>query len=191
MSTVRKRDPISVEEYLAGEEVSEVRHEYLEGFVYAMVGGTLNHSQIQMNIARFSENQLEDSNCSVHGGHFKLRIDTKTGTRFYYPDVHIVCGHIPGDQLFHDKPPVVFEVLSNSTRRADESEKKDNYLLIKSLHSYVMVEQDFPQVTVYRRKGSGFDREVYDKMDDVISFEQPTFKLSLSEIYNKVDFETG
>ena len=190
MSTVQKREPISVNEYLAGEEVSEIRHEYLEGYVYAMVGGTLNHSQIQMNIARFIENQLEETDCSVHGGHFKLRIETKTGTRFYYPDIHIVCDRIPGSQLFHNSPPVIFEVLSSSTRRADESEKKDHYLSIESLRAYVLVEQDFPQVTVYRRSESGFDREVYDKLDEVISFEKPSFKLSLAEIYKKVSFDS-
>jgi Uma2 family endonuclease len=109
--------------------------------------------------------------------------------RFYYPDVSVVCDPNSPDDSFQDQPALVAEVLSRSTRRTDEGEKKDAYLTIPSLGVYLLVEQDAPLVTVHRRNAQGgFDREVYEGMQTVIPLSEIETELPLAEIYEGVKF---
>ena len=98
----------------------------------------------------------------------KIRVNMTTHTRFYYPDLSVICRSNPQDESFQDEPVVLVEVLSRSTRRIDEGEKKDAYLTIPSLGVYVLLEQEAALAVVFRRTESGFVREVYEGMDAVI-----------------------
>ena len=86
---------------------------------------------------------------------------------------------------------LIVEVLSESTRRADEEEKREYYFTIPSLNTYVMLEQVTPQAIVFKRTESGFERLVYAKPDATIDISEPELKLSLAEIYRDVEFEAG
>jgi Uma2 family endonuclease len=187
MSAVKKLQLVSVDDYLAGELKSPIRHEYLGGFVYAMAGGKVTHTRISGNIFAAAHHRLRRP-CEPFNPDMKIRIQLPTQTRFYYPDVSITCAPNPPDDSFLDAPAAIFEVLSRSTRRIDEGEKKEAYLTIPSLGVYLLVEQAAPLVAVYRRTKKGFEREVYEGLDAVIPLPEVGIELPLAQIYAGVEF---
>jgi Uma2 family endonuclease len=112
----------------------------------------------------------------------KLRIRLADQTRFYYPDAQVVCRPNPPGDHFQDEPIIVFEVVSESTRRIDEQEKRGAYLAIPTLNAYVLIEQDRPAATVWRRTGQGFVREDYAGAEAVILFDEVAARITLGEL---------
>jgi Uma2 family endonuclease len=108
--------------------------------------------------------------------------------RFYYPDASVICRPDPPDDSFQDEPAVIAEVLSETTRRIDEGEKKDFYLTIGSLSVYLLVESTCPIVTLYRRTEQGFQIETYPGLDAVIPLSEIGIELPLAEVYRGVEF---
>jgi len=188
MSAALKWNLITVEQYLANELASPIKHEYVGGEVYAMAGAAITHNRIATNITGFMVVRLDGKRCEVFNSDQKIRIMLKNQVRFYYPEVSVICQSNPGNEHYQDKPATVFEVLSESTRRADEGEKKDAYLTIPSLKHYVLVEQDIPVVVVFRRKGRKFVREVYEGLDAVVPLPEIGVDLPLAEVYKRVVF---
>jgi len=188
MSTARKLDLVSIDDYLAGELVSEVKHEYLGGFVYAMAGARIAHNLIKGNIFAGLHSRLRGSRCRPYDSDTKIRVRLPTQVRFYYPDASVVCRSTPQDYSFQDEPVAIVEVLSRDTRRIDEGEKKDAYLTIPSLSMYLLVEQDKQSVVVHRRVEQGFVCELYTGSDAVIPMPEFDTQLPLSEIYDGVEF---
>lgn len=188
MSTAHHFQPVSVGDYLAGEEIARRKHEYVDGTVYAMVGGTVAHSRIASNATGTLHAQLRGRDCQVFNSDIKIRIRQNRGTRFYYPDLSVVCEPNPPGDLYHDAPVMIVEVLSESTRRHDEYEKRDAYLSIDSLQLYVMVEQSTAAALIYRRFERGFERETYAGREAVIPLPEIGCQLGLAELYERVDF---
>ncbi len=188
MSTARQTNLISVDEYLAGELVSNIKHEYVAGVVHAIAGASNAHNMISTNLLRSLGNQLEGSHCREFNSDTKVRIRTASGTRFYYPDAQVVCKPNSQSESFQDAPVLIVEVLSDSTRRADEEEKREYYFTIPSLNTYIMLEQATPQAIVFRRTEAGFERLVFAKRDATIEISQPELKFSLAEAYRDVEF---
>ncbi len=187
MSAIERIDLISVEDYLAGELNSPVKHEYLGGIVYAMAGGKNSHNRIATNVTGMLYARLRGNPCQPFNSDTKIRIRLPTQTRFYYPDVSVVCHPNPPEDSFQDEPVIVVEVLSESTRRADEGEKKEAYLTVPSLAVYALVEQESAQVVVFRRTNDGFAREVYRGIDRIIPLPAIGGELALKEVYEGVD----
>lgn len=188
MSTVRQREPISVTDYLAGELVSTIKHEYVGGIVYAMTGAKVVHNVIAANALIALGSQLRGKKCQAFSPDMKIRVRLSNQWRFYYPDVSVVCQSNPPDDLFQDAPVVVIEVLSPSTRRTDTQEKQEAYLSLSSLNVYLLVEQSSACVTVFRRVGNEFTSEVYDNLDQVIPLPEIDAELPLAELYARVEF---
>lgn len=189
MSTVSSKQLVSVADYLAGELVSEVKHEYLGGVLHAMAGARNVHNLIATNVTSLLHSTLRGKPCQSYNSDTKIRIRMSTHVRFYYPDASVVCDSNPPDDSYQDQPAVIAEVLSRKTRRIDETEKKDAYLTIPSLAVYLLVEQDAPLVTVYRRSDiGGFDREVYEGLETTIPLAEIDTQLSLAEVYEGVTF---
>ena len=178
---------ISVEDYLAGELVSPVKHEYLGGAFYARVGARNAHNLIASNVLGSLHGRLRCTSCRAFNSDTKVRVRLPTHVRFYYPDVMVVCRPNPQTDSFQDEPGALFEVLSQATRRIDEGEKKDAYLTIPSLGVYVLVEQEMPAVVALRRTENGFVREAYEGLDAVIPLPEIDTELPLSEIYEAVE----
>src|SRR5689334_15215878 len=128
MTAAPKRSLISVEDYLAGELVSKVKHEYLGGMVYAMAGARNAHTLIASNVLGALHSRLRGQRCQATNSVTKIRIRLPTQVRFYYPDVSVICSPNPQDESFQDAPAVLIEVISEKTRRIDGGEKKDAYL---------------------------------------------------------------
>lgn len=189
MTALRKTATVSIEDYLAGEEDSEIKHEYLGGAVHAMAGGTADHAAISANAIGSLFAQLRGKPCRTFTSDLKVRIDLPEHTRFYYPDVQIVCHPGAGDDRYQDRPTVVIEVLSESTRRTDLGEKKDAYLAIPSLKVLLLAESDLPYVLVYRRRpAGGFATEIYDAVDAVIPLPEIEASLPLADLYQRITF---
>lgn len=187
MNAAEKMQFVSIDDYLDGELHSEIRHEYVDGFVYAMTGGTGNHSRIKVRVLSVLERQLQGSQCVPYDSDFKVRIARNNRTYFYYPDASVFCETDLASATFGHNPVVIIEVLSDSTRRTDMNEKCDNYLSIPSLQTYVMLEQDQVQATVYQRGSSGeFDAMVYQGGESVVPLAGIGASLPLAELYRGI-----
>jgi Uma2 family endonuclease len=179
---------ISVEEYLAGELVSPIKHEYLGGVVYAMAGARNVHNLIASNTLVSLGSRLRGRRCRAFNSDTKIRVRLPTHVRFYYPEASVVCRLNPANDSFQDEPAVIVEVLSRKSRRIDEGEKKDAYLSIPSLGVYLLVEQEMPAIVAYRRTEHGFVREVYEGLDAVVPLGEIEIVLPLAEVFEAVEF---
>ncbi len=188
MTPATKLDLLAVADYLAGEMISPIKHEYVGGVVYAMAGARNAHNIIATNIFGSLYARLRGRPCRPFNSDTKIRVRLATQVRFYYPDASVVCRPNPQSDSFQDDPAVLFEVLSRPTRRIDEGEKKDAYLTIPSLAAYVMLEQDTAAAVVVRRTEGGFVREVYEGLDAILPLGEIGIDLPLAEIYETVEF---
>lgn len=151
MQTALRCDYISVDDYLTGEEVSEVKHEYFGGNAYAMAGATTEHNQFSMNIAFAFRTHLTGKRCRVFMSDVKVRLSAAGEDAFYYPDVMVGCDPRDTNQLYLRLPKVLVEVSSESTERLDRGEKRLAYQALESLEEYMIVAQDRAEVTIFRR----------------------------------------
>jgi len=188
MTALKKNDLISVDEYLGGELVSTLKHEYLGGYVYAMAGGTNAHNAIASNTLVALGARLRGRPCRTFNSDTKIRVRLPVQTRFYYPDVSVICRPNSPTDSFQDDPVVLVEVISDSTRRTDEGEKRDAYLTIGSLSVLLLVEQNSSAIRVYRRQDQGFVPEAYEGMEAVIPLPELATSLPLAEVYEAVTF---
>ena len=180
-------DKISEQEYLEGEKVSDIRHEYIDGYVYAMAGTSINHNRIVRNFSRKIGNSLEEkkSPCEVFSENIKVRaydIDSK----FFYPDNVVTCDTEDNENEYYiNSPVIIVEVLSESTREYDLTTKKGYYFNIPTLQEYVVIEQDICQVMVFR-KSNDWKIEFYF-FGNSITFESIDVTLSVLDIYYQVN----
>jgi Uma2 family endonuclease len=174
------------EQYLEIERFSEIRHEYLDGLVYAMAGESPDHSRICFNLAVIVGRQLQGKPCEGFSPNMKVR--TGIGGLYAYPDLMIVCG----EAVFHDEqgdvllnPTVIFEVLSPSTEKYDRGEKFRRYSTqIESLQDYVMVSQDQLGIEHHHRQtdGAWTETEVHG-LDGVLILSSIDCRIPLAEVY--------
>lgn len=190
MTAVKQPDFITVEDYLAGEEVSSVKHEYLGGTVHAMAGATNQHNTLAVNSLASLHGQLRGKTCQPFNSDTKVRIEFSDHTRLYYPDAMVVCDSRSATEHFQDRPVVIIEILSDSTRRTDLGEKRDAYLTISSLKVLLLVEHESPTVIAYRRKPEGgFAAEQYSGLDAVIPLQEIEASLPLADLYERVELK--
>jgi Uma2 family endonuclease len=188
MTVLEKPDFITVRDYLAGEEISETKHEYLGGTVHAMAGATNQHNSIAVSALVALGAQLRGKPCQPFNSDTKVRIEFPDHTRFYYPDALVVCQSSPASDHFQTQPVVVIEVLSDSTRRTDLGEKRDAYLTIPSLKVLLFIESESFAVTLHRRlQEGGFTIERHSGLDAIIPLPEIDASLSLAELYERVE----
>ena len=177
--------PISVADYLAGEEDGDVRHEFIGGEVHAMSGGSKAHNTITGNIFAALRAKLRGGPCQVFVTDFKIRLEAGREDIFYYPDVVVSCHKADIEKYFLRLPTLVVEVLSPTTETTDRREKKMNYLQVPTLHEYILVAQDRREVTIFRR-ATGWQGEIYTAPEAVVEFRSVTQSLTVAEIYEDV-----
>ena len=131
-----------------GELISEVKHEFIEGYIYAMAGASANHERLSENI--YIENLviILRTNLEPFGSDMKVKV----ASNFFYPDVIVDCDFDKSEPYFMDSPTIIVEVLSQSTSKKDRATKRFSYLNLPSLQEYVFIEQDFVDIEVVRRK---------------------------------------
>ena len=191
MSLQRALAVFTPEEYLALERQSEIRHEFLDGTVYAMAGESPRHSAICFNLAGTLHPQLRGTNCRGFSPNMKVRAG-EAGL-YAYPDLAVACG----EAFFHDRhgdvllnPSVIFEVLSRSTQAYDRAEKFERYKTIESLTDYVLVSQDRPRLEHFSRQPDG-DRSRTELTDAgaALIINSINCRLTLADVYDRIDFD--
>ncbi len=176
---------MSVADYLAFEETSAVRHEYIGGEIHAMSGGSAAHNKITGNIFAQLHARLRGGPCQIFINDFKVRLQVARDEIFYYPDVLVSC-HAKGIEKYYLRlPTLVFEVLSPSTESIDRREKHQNYRHAATLDEYVLVAQERREVTIFRR-ATGWQGEVFTAPEAVVEFRSIQQALPLGEIYDGV-----
>ena len=139
----------SVDEYLALEESSDVRHEYVDGFLHAMAGETERHNLVVLNIAFALRAAGTGRACRVVTENVKLFV--ASGSRIYYPDVMVLCDPADDHPSMKRQPCFIAEVLSPRTEATDRREKLEAYRTIPSLGTYVLVDPDRARVEIHQR----------------------------------------
>lgn len=187
MSTAEQIQFISVDDYFRIEEHSATRNEYVNGWIRAMTGVTNRHNDIAVNILISLGKKLAGKVCKPCNSDTKLRIRRDSATWFYYPDVFVVCESNRPTESFQDRPVLIIEVLSPSTRAIDLDEKMMAYLTIDSLQRYVLLEQDKPHAIVFRRTEAGFLREVLEGLAASIHLPFLACELMFKEVYDGIE----
>ncbi len=142
----------SFAEYLAIDEASELKHELIDGIVYAMAGGSPEHARLAMAIGRELGVQLAGKRCEVYSSVLRVRV-LATGLATY-PDLTVVCDKLetdPENSHTITNPTVIVEVLSPTTEKHDREDKYAHYRRIPSLRAYVLVSQDKRLIEVFTR----------------------------------------
>ena len=188
MSVAKPIEFISVDDYLAGEKMAKRKHEYSAGRVYAMAGAGRAHNRVATAFSIAAGTRLRGRPCEPFGSDMKVRILSTARPRVYYPDGMIVCEPNAQDSHVQDNPTVIVEVLSKSTRRWDENEKRDAYLTIQTLSAYLMIEPAMPRVIAYERDGDHFALRQYDGLDAEVPLPAVGITIPLAELYERVDF---
>jgi Uma2 family endonuclease len=179
---------ITEQEYLEGEKRSELRHEYIQGEVYAMAGSSRRHNRIAGNLYIAFSTASHNTACEVFSSDLKVRIDSRKS--YYYPDVLVTYDTDDNqDEYYIDKPCLIVEVLSKSTQQKDYREKLLAYQTISSLENYLIIAQDKCHIDLfYREKQGDWWIQTFKAMEDIITLSCPQCEISLTEIYNGIKF---
>jgi Uma2 family endonuclease len=174
---------ISEQDYLQGELIAEIRHELIDGDVFAMTGASRNHQRLVGNLYSALNQHLMNKGCEPFANELKV----KAAGCFFYPDLIVVCDDPQGDDYFTDNPSLIVEVLSKSTRRLDKTTKLAAYKALPSLQEYVLIEQDHVEIEVLRRSQHWFAEHYF--LGDSIRFDSIDLTVNVADIYHRVNNE--
>jgi Uma2 family endonuclease len=183
---------LTPEQYLDAERSAELRHEYYNGHIYAMSGGSYQHFQIIGNITAELHAKLKKQPCAVGSSDLRLRVSPDG--LYTYPDVIVICGDPKFADDQHDtllNPALIVEVLSPSAEAYDRGFKSAQYRTVESLEEYALVSQSEPRVEVFRRQSGGWLLSEAVGFEAVCHFESLDCALPLADIYAKVTFSPG
>ncbi|AMK77186.1 MULTISPECIES: Uma2 family endonuclease [Methylomonas] len=178
---------ISVADYLQGELVSDIKHEYINGDVYAMAGAKRAHNIISMNLAGLVFAHLRGSPCRVFNSDMKVHVQSARDDCFFYPDLHVTCSAADTAEHYNSQPKLIVEVLSDATERYDRAEKFHQYRKLTSLEEYVLIAQDTQRVECYSRDAQ-WDLRLYQAGEPAV-LQSIGLELAVAEIYEGIVFE--
>ena len=147
---------MTFDEYLELERTSPVKHEFVDGQLFMMAGGSIRHNRLSLILAARLL-AAETGTCRTFMADMKVRTPDNVG---YYPDVLVTCDESDDDTHVQRKPCLIVEVLSDSTEAVDRGEKLRNYAKLPSLQGYVLVSQNEPRLEMFRRQEDGWRYEV-------------------------------
>ncbi|MGH8550326.1 MAG: Uma2 family endonuclease [Methylococcales bacterium] len=181
MTSHARISTIGIEAYLTEEEVREIRHEYVSGQLFAMVGASLAHNVISLNIAALLNARLRGGACRAFMADMKVRV--KNPDAFYYPDVVVSCEPRYDQALYLEAPKLIVEVLSPATENIDRREKRLAYQRLESLEEYVIAAQIIHRLEVYRPSQTGiWEAESYESSESAL-LRSLDLALPLDQIY--------
>lgn len=176
------------EEYLTWEAQQSVRHEYFNGEVYAMTGGTLPHNTIAINLTTLLKQPVRSRGCQIFMADVKVRIG-EVGNPYFYPDVAVTCH--PADKQssqYLQYPCLIVEVLSPSTEAFDRGEKFSQYRRLASLQEYVLISSVKQSVEIFRLN----DRQKWEltphREGEIIQFSSIEVECPIELLYEAVEF---
>ncbi|MCY7358073.1 MAG: Uma2 family endonuclease [Rudanella sp.] len=180
---------LTVEDYFKFEETSDVRHEFRDGQVYAMAGGTVNHNVLVDNVKDGLKAGIKGRGCRVFSENMK--VEAVRGVYMPYPDVVVACHpfDLRGDNLIIRQPRMLVEVLSKSTAYNDRGFKWQRYRRMPSLWYYLLVDQYKMAVELFSRieQTDEWINTVYEQPEDVIVMPRLDLELTLAAIYDGIN----
>ena len=182
---------LSEEQYLEIERKAEFRHQFYDGVMYAMSGGSSTHAFLIASLSREFGNLFKNRPCRVATSDLRVRVSR--GGLYTYPDVVVVCGNLSFADDQKDtltNPTMLVEVLSSSTEAYDRGFKAEQYRQIESLREYVLVSQSRPHIEVFTKSASGhWVLSEFTGLDTTCRFDSVDCSIPLAEIYDKIVFE--
>ena len=179
--------PITAAEYLEGERVTSARHEFVDGRIYAMSGASVRHNQIAGEACSSIKAHLRGGPCRTFIENVKVQTCDDLGEAFYYPDVFVTCEPADDDSHVIRHPKLIIEVLSPSTSRNDRGDKLTTYKRIPSVEEIVLIEQDWPELALFRR-ADRWKRHLYTQLDSIIRFDAIDFAAPRGTFYQSAPF---
>jgi len=183
------------EEYFAWEEQQLERHEYIDGEVYAMSGGTIDHGDIAGNFLTLLKTHLRGSGCKTLNS--DCRVSVVGATKYVYPDISVTCDDsLPETLRERDKtttqyityPCLIIEVLSPSTEAYDRGNKFKMYRRNPSLQEYVLVSVDAIEIELFRKTETGDWRIINYQKGDAIELKSVNFTCQIEQVYEDIVF---
>jgi len=187
MHNSAKKLPITASEYLEGERSSEVRHEFVDGRIYAMAGASLKHNEICGDLYGIVRNHLRGGPCRTFIEAVKVALIDDLSESYYYPDVVVTCEPADNDSHVVRHPKLIVEVLSPSTSRNDRGEKLASYKRIPSVEEIIYIEQDWPEIFLVRRSDR-WRRHLYTQLDSLVHLESIDLSIPVSAFYQSSPF---
>lgn len=178
-------DRLIPKEYLEGEKLTSVKHEYVNGKVYAMGGASDKHGLIAGNLFASIHARLSDR-CDIFMSDMKLHTNKNDDECYYYPDILVSCDTTDSHPYYREKPTLIIEVLSSSTERIDRTEKRERYQAIPELQEYVLVAQEFPKVEVYRRNQAWRCEEYF--IEHSFRLESVDMEFKVADVYRRIKY---
>lgn len=179
---------MTAEEYLEWESQQELRHEYVDGEILAMTGGSIPHNDIALSFYRALYPHLRQRGCRVNVS--DVKVQANQNSRYFYPDLVVTCD--PEDLKSRDfiqHPKVIIEVLSPGTANYDRTKKLKYYRQIPSLQEYVLVDSEEIAVEVYQR-GEGKMWHYYEySVGDAIALQSIEFECAIELLYEGIIFD--
>ncbi|OAH96119.1 Uma2 family endonuclease [Methylomonas methanica] len=173
---------LSAEDYLQGEESAQIKHEYLDGEVWAMVGASDAHVSIAMNLAFLLKQALKDTPCRAYISDMKVNV--AKANAFFYPDVLVTCEAKDRDnRLFKQHPLFIAEVLSPSTEGFDRGAKFAAYRQLDSLQHYWLIDSQSQAIDCFERTAQGWLLHSFTQASDRLPLPNLDIQLDLSAIY--------
>lgn len=191
MSALQKLTYLTEEDYLTFELTAEMRHEYVDGQIYAMAGASERHNRISLNIGFHLRAAARGGHCGVFLNDMKLNVAWHKA--YYYPDVMLVCNTQDTGEYFKQQPCFIAEVLSPGTANTDRREKLPAYQKIPSLHYYLLVSADRIRVEYFVRDAQGDWQTALLEADEMLAVDCEDYHavLRLGDIYEDVGFENA
>lgn len=188
MSALKKPLYFSEADFLAFDATTDVKHEYVDGYIHAMAGASERHNRITMNIGFHLRSSARGSKCGVFLSDMKFRAEN--GRFYYFPDVMLVCNQNDDNQFYKEKPCFIAEVASISTEKIDRREKWVTYSKVESLRYYLLVDSTKKFVEYYFRDEQNQWQAAILEADETLEIECENYRavLDLNSIYEDVTF---
>jgi len=175
---------VTEEEYLEGEQLAEIKHEYYDGQVYAMAGASDDHELVAGNLFAALLTHLRGKGCRVYKSDMKLRLQFREKTLFYYPDVMVACDSSERNPFYREKPKLIVEVLSADWKK-DIVEKAAAYARVPSLEEYVIIDPSAaaPEVTLSRRENGWEPVEIVSGAEGKFTFRSVQLTMRVADLF--------
>ena len=179
---------MTYEEYIAWESIQEMRHEFCDGEVIAMAGGSRNHNRVSGNFFKSLDDALTDRPCEVYIADVKVQVKPKR--KYFYPDVVVTCDQRDrNDSQVVSFPCLIIEVLSPSTEAYDRGFKFSQYRNFETLQEYVLVQVEQPIVEVFQRNEQGQWVFFEYGLGDRLLLKSVNVEITVSDLYQQIQFE--
>lgn len=180
-ASINRETFITVQEYLDGEMLCEVKHDYRDGKVTAMAGASVRHEEVALALSTALYTHLAGKPCRAYKSDVKLKLSINSKDIFYYPDILVACDPKDRHQLYREHPKVLIEVLSEDEDR-DLVDKFLAYRTLESLEEYIVLGQDPNNPVAYiHRRTDGWKQQILKTGD--LEIPSLDFRVPLDQLY--------